>query len=396
MKILKVVPYFHPSQYAGGIETLAEGWSKSLVTDYGCEIYILTSTGILGPISYLEDKYLAQQHIQVNRMRGFRVATRPVIPHLALKLHVLIKSFNPDIVHLYIPAAQDSIIARIAKHYKLPLAVTFAADPILSDNSSLPQKFSERLYTSLSIIPTLRMANRVISTTKCYRDFSPFLQRIDTKKIEVVYQGVDTEYYRPPITEELEECKNYLCSKYKVSLDKPVIGFVGRLVPYKGIDYLLESAKELGNMQFIIVGNDPQQRNWGNIPPNVKFVGRVPFDDLRKFYCVFNITINPSTSSMESIPLTTLESMACGTPIIITDVGGNKELFDKSESLFGKLIPPKNPIAITEAVVDILNNESVFKIGARREALKYSWRSVTKVLYHVYKEILKERGKSNE
>jgi len=391
MKILKIVPCFHPSRYAGGIETLAREWAKSLAQDYGCEVYILTSTTIVEPKSYPEDGHLA---IEVKRLRCLRLFTRPVIPALLPSLYSLVRSFKPDIVHHYIPLVQDSLVARIATRLNIPFVVTFAADPILSEDSPYLQSLLEKVYSSISIMPTLRMASKVISTTKSYRNISTYLPNIDASKIEVVYQGVDIDYYHPPTPAERETAKTSIQSKYGISFEPnvPIIGFVGRMVPYKGAEYLIKAARELADTQFVLVGDNPQGFKPADMPRNVRLVGYVPYEDLRSFYWSFDITANPSINRMDSVPLTTLESMACGTPIIITDVGGNKELFDKSDFPFGKLISPKSQSEITRAIVEILAKEAEFKKGARNEAIKYSWSRVVQDLYNVYTRLLEQES----
>jgi len=391
VKILKIVPYFHPSRYAGGIETLAREWAKSLAQDYGCEVCILTSTTVAEPKSYPEDDNLA---LEIERLRCLRLFTRPVIPMLLSSLYSRIRSFKPDIIHHYIPLVQDSLVALIAARSKIPFIVTFAADPILSEDSSYLQSLLEKVYSSLSVMPTLRMASKVISTTESYRNISTFLPNIDANKIEVVYQGVDTDYYRPPTPAEQRRAKTSIQSKYGISFehDVPIIGFVGRMVPYKGGEYLVKAARELTDIQFVLVGDNSQGLKQADMPRNVRLVGYVPYEDLRSFYWSFDITANPSINRMDSIPLTTLESMACGTPIIITDVGGNRELFDKSDFPFGKLIPPKNRDEITKAIVETLAKKAELKKGARNEAVKYSWSRVVQDLYNVYTRILEQQS----
>ncbi|MCC6019518.1 MAG: glycosyltransferase family 4 protein, partial [Candidatus Verstraetearchaeota archaeon] len=104
-------------------------------------------------------------------------------------------------------------------------------------------------------------------------------------------------------------------------------------------------------------------------------------------YWAFDVTVNPSISRTESIPLTMLESMACGTPVIVTDVGGNREIFDNASHKFGILIQPEDEQLIS-AIIEALDKREYLSKGARLEAIKYDWKNVTKALHEIYQELI--------
>jgi glycosyltransferase involved in cell wall biosynthesis len=388
-RVIKIVPFFPPSGYAGGIENLAKGWSKTLICEYGYNIRVLTSK-VLGErisISYKNKIQERYSSLIIKRTAAFILLTRPIMPFLAAKCLLEIKEFQPQIAHIYIPLAQDLLIAKVFKKSRIPLVITYAADPVLDRNINYFTKKIEKIYNHM-LISTLELADYVVSTSQWYIRISPILRAISRKKIEVVYQGVDTRYFRPPTIEERKEIKKYLSEKYHISNKMPIIGFVGRLVPYKGLNHLLAAAKELKQFNFLIVGNGPLRKTLeSKATENVLFLGRVSNEMLRKLYWAFDVTVNPSISRTESIPLTMLESMACGTPVIVTDVGGNREIFDNASHKFGILIQPEDEQLIS-AIIEALDKREYLSKGARLEAIKYDWKNVTKALHEIYQELI--------
>jgi glycosyltransferase involved in cell wall biosynthesis len=386
-RILKVVPFFPPSLYAGGVENLAKGWSDSLVRDYRCQVYLLSSEVLGEKYRLLCVNGIQQQHsyIVIRRTKAIVLLTRPIMPFLAMSCLSMVKEVKPEIVHLYIPLAQDLLISKIFKKCDFPIVLTYAADPILGESSFL-KSMIEKAYHA-TIISTLDLADYVISTTERYVMISPILRLVPRKKIRVVYQGVDTRYFRPSTEDERRRAKEGLRKKYNISNGTPIIGFVGRLVPYKGLRLLLSIAECLKSYAFFIVGEGPLRYSLEKAAgKNVFFLGRVSDEMLRELYWAFDLTINPSINRAESIPLTTLESMACGTPVVVTDVGGNKELFERASHVFGVLTEPEKEKLIS-AIDEVLNKREEFAMGARLEAMKYDWKQVTKALYEVYQEL---------
>jgi len=388
-RIIKIVPFFPPSVYSGGIENLAKGWSETLVSEYGYNIRILTSKVLEEQISLSYNKEMRENYspLVVKRTAAFILLTRPVMPFLIIKSFLEIKEFQPHLAHIYIPIAQDLLISNFFKKNNIPLVVTYAADPLLDRNINFFTKKIEKIYHHM-LISTLELADYVISTSRWYTRISPILRNISRNKIKVVYQGVNVQYFRPPTLEERKEIKIYLSEKYRVHYASPIIGFVGRLVPYKGLNHLLRAAKELKQFNFVIVGDGPLRKTLeSKATNNVVFLGRVSNEMLRKLYWAFDVSVNTAINRTESIPLTILESMASGTPVIVTNVGGNREIFDNASHEFGRLIQPVDEELIS-AIIEVLDKREYLSKGARLEALKYDWKNVTKPLHEIYQKLI--------
>ncbi|MEM4723799.1 MAG: glycosyltransferase family 4 protein [Candidatus Hadarchaeum sp.] len=150
--------------------------------------------------------------------------------------------------------------------------------------------------------------------------------------------------------------------EFGLSNDELVVGSVGRLTNQKGYSFLIDAAyyvtKRLPNTKFIIVGDGDQefrlhnQAEILNISDKIIFAG--PRQDIESLYKIMDLFVLPSL--WEGLPTVILESMASGVPVIATDIPGTRELV--TDGYTGRLVKPKDPLALAEAIIDTLLNPS--------------------------------------
>jgi len=141
------------------------------------------------------------------------------------------------------------------------------------------------------------------------------------------------------------------------------ITFVGRLDRYKGVDFLLEAFKRVlsrnSNPRLIIVGTGPDETLLKksavklNVHKRIQFRGRQ--EDVLSVLSDTDIFVLPTLS--EGMSNVLLEAMACGLPIVATSVGGNCDLISDMHN--GILVPPGDPHALSEALIEILHNTTL-------------------------------------
>lgn len=171
---------------------------------------------------------------------------------------------------------------------------------------------------------------------------------------------------------------------------------VRRIVYKNGIDTLIEAAniavKKNPNIIFLIVGIGPnkdsaQERiNQLGIEKNVIFAGFVSSTDLPFYYNSADFFVVPSKSG-EGLPLVAEEAMACGLPVVATDVGGIGEILTEE---FGILVPPNIPEKLAEAIVAYSDEDLSLrkpKIRAMMED-KHSWDRNVDSLVKIYEELI--------
>jgi glycosyltransferase involved in cell wall biosynthesis len=143
--------------------------------------------------------------------------------------------------------------------------------------------------------------------------------------------------------------------------------YVGRFHPIKGIDYLIEAFAKLNkNYQGVIldiIGITPDKKKYykkiyeENLLEKIRFRGIIPYEEINNYYRKADILILPSL--MEGLSNVLMEAMACGLPIVATNVGGNTELVLPGKG--GLLIPPKDTISLSNAILKLVKNPDLRK-----------------------------------
>jgi D-inositol-3-phosphate glycosyltransferase len=245
----------------------------------------------------------------------------------------------------------------------------------------------------------MRFADRVVAATALERDQMRDLYGADPNKISVVPPGVDLARFRRVPAAEAK-------ARIGVPPEHQMILFVGRIQPIKGIDTLiralalvLERNPELRTKVCLaIIGGDPD----GGSPQSemarlqtlrkklavgdlVTFLGSKDQDTLADYYSAAATVVVPS--HYESFGMVALEAMACGTPVIASDVGGLS--VNIAEGFNGYLVPAGDAEALAGKLTLLLKYPSLSEhLGeqASRWAERYSWSTIADEILEVYRE----------
>jgi glycosyltransferase involved in cell wall biosynthesis len=159
-----------------------------------------------------------------------------------------------------------------------------------------------------------------------------------------------------------------------------VIGTIGRLMEQKGMAYLLQAfavlVRRRGDVKLVIVGDGELRHDLERLAERLEVSERVVFAGIRKdvpnLMRLFDVFALPSL--WEGQPITVVEAMAAGTPVVATDVGGNAEILRHGE--FGVLVPPRDENALAEAIGALLSDPA--RAGALgRKAASHAARELT-------------------
>lgn len=253
---------------------------------------------------------------------------------------------------------------------ELLLFVKRLETPLLSTTASL------RIFETLS----RKMETYVFKHADWIMTQGPMdFQRIKkiTENVSFVPLWVDTQKFRPFANIQKSQRKALL----QVEDETKVLLFVGRLHLEKDIDTLLYAFKKLQETRIdtilVMIGTGPEEerskelaRKLG-ILNKVKFLGYISHDKLPEYYNVADVYV--LTSIWEEWSNTIMEAMACGLPVIATNVGGNPYLV--KDGVTGFLVPPKDLLALAEKMAYVLNHlEEAKKISlkASLEIEKYN------------------------
>jgi glycosyltransferase involved in cell wall biosynthesis len=192
--------------------------------------------------------------------------------------------------------------------------------------------------------------------------------RWPVERLAIVSSGVNLKRLSPgPRPEPLIE-------KYRIEAADLVIGFSGRFSEEKGPDVFLEVAnlcRECKNVVFVMTGAGPLTESISKkvqaLPATVRFEFAGLVDDVDQYLGLYDVLILPSR--FDGRPLVVMEALACGVPVIASDVGGLPDLV--SNGLNGYLVPPADAQAIADCIVRLAENRpllATLKEGARRMA----------------------------
>lgn len=222
-----------------------------------------------------------------------------------------------------------------------------------------------------------------IAVSEAAKEFS---ERYFSGEYDVIPNGINLERFNPNIR-PIEKFNDGLFN----------ILFVGRLDPRKGVKYLLKAFpliyEQYPHCRLIVVGNGFLTDYYRMYTPEdsshkIFFEGYVLPKDIPRYYATADVFCAPAIGG-ESFGIVLLEAMASGKPIVASNITGYSQLITDYQE--GLLVPPKNPSAIAEAVIELIQNRELRKEMGRRgleKARKFSWHAVAKQIEQCYYKAL--------
>jgi len=258
----------------------------------------------------------------------------------------------------------------------------------------------EGAYRILGEKQVLGRVNRVVVATLAELTQLRFLYKANGNMI-VIPPGVDVSHFYPIPS---DEAKMFIGLKPE---DRMVL-FVGRIEPLKGVDTLIQAMsclqlKEARPVHLAIIGGEPGasaeemtvemarlQKLCDDlgVDQSVVFLGKRDQDKLPYYYSAAEVLVMPS--HYESFGMVALEAMACGTPVIASDVGGLGYLVRDGET--GFTIPDQEPETLCEKISWLLNDKALHTTMSQRAveyAQDYAWEKIAKQIVGVYEEMVK-------
>jgi len=211
---------------------------------------------------------------------------------------------------------------------------------------------------------------------------------IDANKVFVITRGVDTELFKP------RNDRGSLRAELGIKADDIVILYVGRLDPVKGVNYLLQAAKEIipdyKNLKFLIVGDGSLRIEYEvfskSFSENIIFTGFR--EDTPALMNISDIFVLPSLS--EGAANVVMEASASGLPVIATEVGEVPRIVLDGKT--GILVKPKDIDGLVNALKKLIDNPLLAKemeeAGRKRMEEEYSWDIICKKIENAYQEVI--------
>lgn len=366
-KVLQINKLYYP--WIGGVEKVVQNIAEDLKSEVDMEVLVCQSQG-------------RGRNEIINNVKVMRAGSLGIFFSMPLSLSfpIMLKRLNRDILHFHLPFP-IGVISYFLMRPKGKVVVTYHSDIVR-------QRLS-RIFYKPFLMKFLKRADCIIAASPNLRDNSPILKRFKDK-CEVIPFGIDLEEFRltPEITKRTQEIKE----KYK----GPLILFVGRLVPYKGLRYLFGATREV-EAQLLIIGKGPLEARLKGLAKRlgvenkIIWLGEVDRRDLISFYHACDLLVLPSISNNEAFGIVQLEAFACGKPVISTNLPTGVPFVNLHQKT-GLVVPPRNSKALAQAINGLLKSPDLRKrlgqYAKERVEKEFTKELMTQRVLKLYQELV--------
>lgn len=286
---------------------------------------------------------------------------------LARRVEALAREWHPDVLHAHSPVMDGLAALRVGKRLNIPVIYEIRAfweDAAVGNGTgregSLRYWLTKKLETH-----AVKSADAVAVICEGLRG-DLIARGIAPAKITVSPNGVDLDLFGDPPPRD-----DALADTLRIAADDAVIGYIGSFYDYEGIDDLIAAMPVLVAAQpkarLLLVGGGPMeaalkaQAAASPAAAQIHFVGRVPHQQVERYYSLIDILAYPRKKMRLTdlvTPLKPLEAMAQGKLVAASDVGGHRELLE--DGVTGTLFAPDDPKAIADALANLLENRDIW------------------------------------
>lgn len=382
MRVCMFSEFFLP--YVGGGQVHVYELSKAL-TKLGCEVHVICNA--------MEN---CRNHEEISGIHIHRVGIVGKVGSIHRRSRYILSSQKKareihrknrlDIIHAHVPAGAIAGVMA-GKTLGLPIVTTIHTlyFKVRGFTEEMPplSKYMEKFIVKLPHDKIIAVSRVIAKQLKGLG--------IAAEKIEIIPNGVNLRMFNP----KASSVRHRLGIK-----DGSVVSFFGRLWKVKGVEFLIKAVplivEKIPNAKFLIIGDGPQKESLMkladdlNVSKYVKFCRSISYSEMPAYIKASDCVVLPSL--MEGLPITALEAMGCGVPVIATRVGGTPEVVEDGKN--GFLIEPRRPKSIAEKLIQLLKDEKLRKRmgeAGRKFAEKFDWDVIAGRTLEVYQEALKSR-----
>lgn len=338
MKILHVSKFYPP--YRGGIEDVCYNIVCALQDQE--QKVICFNDKKNDDISFIDG-------VEIIRIgMSFAFTSQPISFSYYKKLKKVINRFNPDIIHLHLPNPLICIYILKLIPQSTKLVIHWHSDIIA-------QKYLYHFFHPIEN-KLLNRANIILVTSPQYLEGSMPLKSY-IKKCKILPNPISLEKLGMSPTDY--EKVNQLQKKYN---NKSIIFFMGRHVAYKGIQYLIDAEKHIqSDCTILIAGQGPLTKSLkaSTQSDRIKFIGRIPDEDIKLYMHAASIFAFPSITKNEAFGVVLAEAMYCKTTPICFTIKGSGVNWVNINQQTGLEVENKNAIAFAKAIDSLLTNPSL-------------------------------------
>jgi rhamnosyl/mannosyltransferase len=345
VKILHIYKNYYP--ILGGIENHIKLVCEELAQQPGYETQVVVTNG---NFSTQRASINGVEVIKCGRL--FELASTPV----SFSMYWHLKSLKPDIVHFHFPYPPGELFGWLNyRNSSTKFVMTYHSDVVR-------QSGVMRLYYPI-FKRILKRVNTVIASNPNNLRSSEILKEIHPEKIKIVPYGIRLEDLQRPQSNGIESVRK--------SYGNRIVVFVGKLRYYKGLKYLIRAAQTV-EARFLIIGDGPLRVQLGRLVEELKlqkkvtFLGEIDNQSLVNYLYASEVFVLPSIFRSEAFGISILEAMACGLPVISTELGTGTSFVNLHQKT-GLVIKPADANALADAL-NILLSDSALRMTLGQNA----------------------------
>lgn len=342
-------------------------------------------------------RYIKVPYIPIKGFYGISFSVSSLI--LIIIYHIL---FKFDAIYERKMLISLSVLA--GKLFKIPVIIelndipySMDIDRVLQGENRILRRMLLKVVRPLLCLDvwlTSKLSTKIITTAQLK------LPHIEECKISSIPFGANTAMFKPLNKIECRQILNY-------PEEGRIICFVGSFLPWQGIEYIIEAMpiiiREFPNALLTLIGDQepkmPASRELKQkimnmartltLSNNIIFVGRVPYQEVPVYINASDVCIVTQSKSRSGFsPLKLFEYMACGKPVVASNIEGIREIMEESGA--GILVPPEDAEKLAEAIIELLKDEDMIgqmgENGMRCVTEKYSWESTARKALEVMPE----------
>jgi len=370
MRVLQLGKFYDP--FVGGMETVLKEICESLVDQVEFQVIVANTR------CRTEHE---NRKVPVTRVASlgklFSCSMAPSYPLWA-------RRFDPDLIHVHLPNPLAELFALMADR-DIPVVAQFHSDVVRQRNLlKLYGPFLEAFY---------RRANCIVVPTPRHIEISRFVSKY-REKCRVVPFGIPVSRF------ELDESGRRKADELRDGL--PSVLCVGRLVTYKGVEFLIRALEGI-KARLRIIGTGPLDGSLRNLAQEkgladrVEFLGHVSHQDLVAYYHACDVFVLPSITNAEMFGVVQLEAMACRKPVISTNLPTGVSWVNQHGKT-GYVVSPGNAEELAQSIQHLINNSQLRKemgeAGRLRVEQHFTSAKMAETMLQVYREMLTEPCRS--
>ena len=293
-----------------------------------------------------------------------------------------IRNSAADLVHIHLPNP-SAVQAYLMSGYRGRLVVSYHSDIV-------KQKMLGRMFEPL-LYATLRRSAAIIATSQNYLATSPVLQDF-RDRCHVIPYGIDTAQFEHFDAEAVRRIRARFGERLVIS--------VGRLVYYKGLEYLIRAMSEVRGT-LVIIGDGPLRGKLERLASQLGIADKVIFEGVidnaavRSYYHAAAVFVLASVARSEAFGIVQIEAMAAGLPVINTSLDSGVPLVSVHEQT-GLTVPPEDPQALASAINRLLDDSNLRQkfgeAGVLRARREFGLDTMLQRTLDLYQKVTATRG----